>query len=264
MKNNVKFFCIWSLAGAFLFFQMTFPLSFPSLLKGVNHWSIAVSMPFSIALDLLLLRYEKIFQKKGIILAECTHKELVERIRNVLKKMGLPYQEIIIKKWASNASSQSPLAVFHNKLIVINEDYLLTLPQDAVEGVVGHEVAHILNNDVNKRIIVAFLTPLFTHVLCRSVAYLSNSPYLLSLENGLLELGINFFLIVTYIRFQEKRADLTAARLVPDALPGFIAFIKNFQTINGGDNYLDLTHPLLSTRLAYLEKELYKRGAIPA
>jgi Zn-dependent protease with chaperone function len=233
-------------------------MPFPCVsLDTVSHWALAGGPLFYMALYNLGLRNEKIAQKTDLSFIDCTNKELVERIRNILEKMGLPAQEIIIKKWANKATAVwIPLKVFHNKLIVINEEHALSWSQEELEGWIAHEASHIINNDVNKVITASLLAPFLTHLLCRSIAYASNISYVLTAQSGSLELCISLFTFIMYLRYQEKNADLKAATLLPTSMTGLIKAFKHCQMIGGGNNYFDFTHPLLSTRITYLEKAL--------
>ncbi|MGC2310061.1 MAG: M48 family metalloprotease [Candidatus Babeliaceae bacterium] len=255
MKNKISFFKKYFFCVALLFSQVTIALPIPPI-ETVAHWAVAGGIPFiQSSLALLWAKHEKLADLCNVGYIECSNTELVTFMKSVLDEIGLNAQEISIKKWKSNTGT---LGVMHNNLIVINERFCLLLSKEELRGVLAHEAAHIINNDVNKRIYAGMLLTPLIHLGCRCAAYVGKLPYSLSPSTGLFEFLINRLLLLIYARFQEKNADLTVAKLLPDAIPGLIKSFANLHVIHDGNDYFDITHPLFSTRIAYLKEALKK------
>jgi len=90
-----------------------------------------------------------------------TFKRLPIEFQRMAEKIGLDPAHIVIVQ--SNQLSPGAFTSFKNKWMLLNPDFLKSLPKDQLRFLIGHELVHLKNNDTKKRLLNLFAVPLVTH-----------------------------------------------------------------------------------------------------
>jgi heat shock protein HtpX len=205
---------------------------------------------------------------------------LVETIRQLSGKAGLPMPEVAVYDGAPNAFATGPSR--SRSLVAVSTGLMHSMNKKQVEAVLAHEVAHIENGDMVTLTLIQGVVNTFVIFLSRVLAYLvdsflrrdedeSGAPgigYWISSMLFEVLFGILASIIVMYFsRKREYRADAGAARLMGDRRPMIDALraLGNLEAgqlpkeiaasgiAGGGMMALFSTHPPLELRIAALE-----------
>ncbi|MDK9704190.1 MAG: protease HtpX [Sulfuritalea sp.] len=205
---------------------------------------------------------------------------LVETVRRLSAKAGLPMPEVAIYEGEPNAFATG--ASRSNSLVAVSTGLLQTMTREEAEAVIAHEVAHIGNGDMVTLTLIQGVVNTFVFFLARVVGYLvdsflrkgdqeSSGPgvgYMITVVVCDIVFGILASVVVMYFsRQREFRADAGAAQLMgspqpmmaalrrlggmePGALPQNVASAG----INGRPGWMALfsSHPPLEERIAAL------------
>ncbi len=172
----------------------------------------------------------------------------------------------------------------NNSLVAVSQGLLTQLDQDAVEGVLSHEVAHIANGDMVTMTLVQGVINTFVVFLSRIVAYVASSfvrqeyaaiVHILSIILFQIAFSIlGSIAVMAFSRHREFRADYEGARLggktkMLKALKSLKATINTVDTeqtaiqsfkINGaksgGLKKLLASHPDMDDRIRRLEESI--------
>ncbi|WP_449258034.1 protease HtpX [Chlorobium limicola] len=205
---------------------------------------------------------------------------LVDTVRQLSKKAGLPMPEVAVFEGAPNAFATGPSK--SKSLVAVSTGLMQSMNKKEVEAVLAHEVAHIQNGDMVTLTLIQGVVNTFVIFLARVLAYAvdsflrrdeesSGSPgigYWISSIAFEILFGILASIIVMYFsRKREYRADAGAAALMGDRRPMIDALraLGGLQAgqlpkemaasgiTGGGMMALFSSHPPLESRIAALE-----------
>jgi heat shock protein HtpX len=207
---------------------------------------------------------------------------LVETVRRLSEKAGLPMPEVAIYEGEPNAFATGPSK--KNSLVAVSTGLLQTMTREEAEAVLAHEVAHVANGDMVTLTLVQGVVNTFVVFLARVVGYLVDSAlrkgndeqqqgpgigYTITVIVCDIVFGILASVIVMYFsRQREFRADAGAAALLGDGRPMIAALRrlggmeagelpKNVATagINGRGGWYAMfsSHPPIEQRIAALQ-----------
>ena len=204
---------------------------------------------------------------------------LMETVRRLAAKAGLPMPEVAIYEGAPNAFATGPSK--SKSLVAVSTGLLQSMNRKQVEAVLAHEVAHIENGDMVTLTLIQGVVNTFVIFLARVVAYAvdsflrkgeeSSGPgigYWVSSIVFEILFGVLASIVVFYFsRQREYRADAGAAALMGDRRPMIDALhaLGNLQAgqlpkemaasgiAGGGMMALFSSHPPLESRIAALQ-----------
>jgi heat shock protein HtpX len=205
---------------------------------------------------------------------------LLETVRRLAAKAGLPMPEVAIYEGAPNAFATGPSR--SRSLVAVSTGLLQSMNRKEVEAVLAHEVSHIENGDMVTLTLIQGVVNTFVIFLSRIAAYAidsflrrdneeSSGPgigYLISSIVFEILFGILASIIVMYFsRKREFRADAGAASLMGDRRP-MIEALRALGELDagqlpkamaasgiagGGMMALFSSHPPLESRIAALQ-----------
>ncbi|NTU96738.1 MAG: protease HtpX [Chlorobiaceae bacterium] len=204
---------------------------------------------------------------------------LVETVRRLATKAGLPMPEVAVYEGAPNAFATGPGKT--RSLVAVSTGLLQSMNRKEVEAVLAHEVAHIENGDMVTLTLIQGVVNTFVIFLSRVAAYAidsflrrdeeSSGPgigYLISSIVFEILFGVLASVIVmSFSRKREFRADAGAAALMGDRRPMIDALralggleagqlpkaMAASGIAGGGMMALFSSHPPLESRIAALE-----------
>ena len=205
---------------------------------------------------------------------------LVDTVRQLSKKAGLPMPEVAIYDGAPNAFATG--ASKSKSLVAVSTGLLQSMDRKQVAAVLAHEVAHVENGDMVTLTLIQGVVNNFVIFLSRALGYLvdnffrgdneeSAGPgigYWISSIAFEIVFGILASIVVMYFsRKREFRADAGAAKLMGDRRPMIDALraLGGLQAgqlpkemaasgiAGGGMMALFSSHPPLESRIAALE-----------
>jgi heat shock protein HtpX len=214
---------------------------------------------------------------------------LVETVHALARSAGIstPPQVGIYESPEVNAFATGPTK--NRALVAVSRGLLNKMNREQVEGVLGHEVAHVANGDMVTMTLIQGVVNAFVMFLARVVAFAiaqamarrdddregsSMSPFVFHLTTMVLEIVfmiLGSMLVAAFSRWREFRADTGGARLAgrdkmiaalqglqstlgsidPEAQPAVQSMKISSQ--RGGFLRLFSTHPSLEERIARLE-----------
>ncbi|ANT65476.1 MULTISPECIES: protease HtpX [Prosthecochloris] len=205
---------------------------------------------------------------------------LVDTVRQLSKKAGLPMPEVAIYNGAPNAFATG--ASKSNSLVAVSTGLLQSMNKQQVEAVLAHEVAHIENGDMVTLTLIQGVVNTFVIFLSRALAYVIDSflrgndeestgpgiGYWISSIVLDIMFGILASIVVMYFsRQREYRADAGAAQLMGDKRP-MIEALRGLGSLQAGQLPKEMaasgiagsgmmalfsSHPPLESRIAALE-----------
>lgn len=211
--------------------------------------------------------------------------DIVDMVHRLSQKAGLTTMpEVgIYDSPEVNAFATGPTK--SRALVAVSTGLLRRMDRDAVEGVIGHEVAHIANGDMVTMTLIQGVVNAFVMFLARAIAIAlsqvgrkdgeEGSTHMNYLVVFLLELVLSFFgmiVVAWFSRYREYRADAGGARVAgKEKMVGALAALNRFYGVNaevedkpsmatlkisgkqGGFMALFSTHPPLEDRIARLQ-----------
>jgi heat shock protein HtpX len=218
-------------------------------------------------------------------------RELVQSVHQMARQAGLQKMpEVgIYESPEVNAFATGPTK--NNSLVAVSTGLLHTMDKRAVDGVLGHEVAHVANGDMVTMTLIQGVVNAFVMALARIIAFAIDNLLRSRDDNGgglgqfgymiavfVLEmiLFIPGSMVVAYFsRLREYRADAGGARIA--GRDNMIAALRSLQRVTainmspeaqGAPSYASMkisktkgglfelmsTHPALEDRIARLER----------
>lgn len=258
---------------------------------GLNYWQLLIySAIFGFAGSFISLYFSKWIAKRiyRIVIIKQpvnpSQKWLLERVGYYAKAMGIAlpevgvYQSLEVNAFATGASKNSALVSFSVGL-------LETMNKEEIDGVIGHEIAHIANGDMVTMALIQGVVNTFVIFLSRIAATIVSRAF----TRGRGSVGFSYFLIAMlfqvvfgilaspivywFSRQREFRADADSARYgSKEKMIGGLKKLQQLQKkidtkhpematmkISGKDiASLFSTHPPLSERIRRLEQISYK------
>lgn len=210
--------------------------------------------------------------------------DLVDMVHRMAQKAGLPampevgvYDSPEVNAFATGPSKS-------RSLVAVSTGLLRRMDRDAIEGVIGHEIAHVANGDMVTMTLVQGVVNAFVMFLARAIAIVISQAGRKDGEgsNGMsymlvfvLEMAFSFlgmFVVTWFSRYREFRADAGGARVAgKEKMIGALAALSRLHPINaqvegnaavatlkissnrGGFMALLSTHPPLEERIARLQ-----------
>jgi heat shock protein HtpX len=224
---------------------------------------------------------------KLIDLSRCTPRErwLVETVNNYSRRCGLPkLPEVgIYQSDEANAFATGPSK--SRALVAVSSGLFNLMNDSEIEGVVGHEISHIVNDDMVTMTLVQGVVNAFVMFASRAIAYAltrgskdsRGTYYILSMVIQTVLLILAAIPIAYYSRQRECRADDGGAQLAgrekmtqalealqrtfdridPKAQPA--AQTMKISSAPKGIWALWATHPPLEERIARLREQRYRQ-----
>ncbi|MCL1978658.1 MAG: M48 family metalloprotease [Methanomassiliicoccaceae archaeon] len=144
----------WRIRTATMFVVMTLILLAVGLAVGYIFDSMWIGLILMLALAVIFNLYAYFFSKKSAlrankarIVTEAEEPRLFRIVRNVANKAGLPMPEVGVTDIMmpnAFATGRNP----KNAAVVATRGLLDLLPDDELEGVIAHEMAHVRNRDI--------------------------------------------------------------------------------------------------------------------
>jgi len=223
----------------------------------------------------------------GVKVVEATDPQfgsLVQRVHNLARQAGMTKMPEVgyYQSPELNAFATGPTK--NRALVAVSTGLLERMDPDAVDGVLGHEISHIVNGDMVTMTLVQGVVNAFVMFLARIVAFAVGSlvksdslRYIVRFAVTIaLEIGLSFLgmIVVGYFsRMREYRADAGGAKLAgrgkmikaleslqgaigiqdPNPQPESLATLKISSAKKGGLMALMSTHPPLDDRIAKLK-----------
>lgn len=249
--------------------------------QGIDYESLAVlCLIWGMTGSLISLAISRIMAKMtmGITIVDRGHPEaawLVLMVEDLARKAGLPvtpevgiYESPEVNAFATGPSRRRALVAFSTGL-------LRSMNRNEIEGVAGHEIAHIANGDMVTMTLLQGVINAFVMFFARVIAWAitqssrdenrQTSPYLITmlLEMALGLLGL--IVVSAFSRHREFRADRGGAKYAgkQDMIAALERLASNQRMyesepalaafkISGGPGALFATHPPLEKRIAAL------------
>ena len=243
---------------------------------------------YGMAGSFISLALSKWFAKRGMGLREPGYSEqyLVDRVHEFAKIEGIALPEVYVYDSDElNAFATGPSR--NNSLVAVSTGLLASLSKEEVEGVLGHEVAHIANGDMVSMALIQGVVNAFVMFLARVVAQAIDMALRSDDDDGE-GLGFIGYMVVVNVlhvvfglitlpivawfsRQREFRADADGARLAGKekmiralealdrrfdvtALDNSEPALKAMKISGGGMSEIFSTHPPLAKRIKALQK----------
>jgi heat shock protein HtpX len=168
-------------------------------------------------------------------------------------------------------------------LVAVSQGLLDTMSQAEIEGVIGHEMAHVLNGDMVTmtllqgvlNTVIIFASRILANIIAGMIKSEGDTTWIEMIVNIVLQIAFGFLAMIVmsaYSRHREYRADEDSSKML--GKKSMIAALKRLQTlhddlagsIKGDDRIAAMqistykvskwfsTHPALEDRIAALEK----------
>lgn len=210
-----------------------------------------------------------------------TLSQLVYRVHEMAKKAGLPKppEVAIYDSDDVNAFATGPSKA--NSLVAVSTGLLRRMNDQEIDGVLGHEVAHIANGDMVTMTLITGVVNTFAMFFSRVLANLISSQvdekfrgivhFVVVIIGDILFTILGSIVVNYYSRKREFRADLGGARfssrgnmiaalrrlqnasIIEDSEKDMLATMKISNNHKGGLMALFMTHPSLEERIKALE-----------
>ena len=239
----------WRLRTLSMFVYMTFLLMVLGAIIGYflryNIYAMAVIM-FSVSIILSVYSYwackkNALRANKARIVSESEEPRLYATVRKVADTYGLPMPEVgIVESWTPNAfaTGRNP----KDAAVVATRGLLEMLPDDELEGVIAHEMAHVKDRDILVMSFASMMASLITNV-----SYIAYFAILLSNDrdrNPLLQIAgaLFVYLVMPFAalmiqlgisRSREYLADETGGKTIRNPR----ALARALEHIEKGESY---------------------------
>ena len=211
--------------------------------------------------------------------------DLVDMVHHLAQKAGLPAMpEVgIYESPEINAFATGPTR--SRSLVAVSTGLLRRMNRDEMEGVLGHEVAHVANGDMVTMTLIQGVVNAFVMFLARGIAYALSQAgrrdgeessghmnYLVVFALEMLFSFLGMFVVTWFSRYREYRADAGGARVAgKEKMIGALSALNHFYGVNAqvesqasvatlkisgkrnGLMALLSTHPPLEERIARLQ-----------
>lgn len=197
------------------------------------------------------------------------------------KSHGITMPEVGVYDSAEpNAFATGPTK--NRALVAVSQGLLDTMTQSEIEGVVAHEMAHVLNGDMVTmtllqgvlNTIIIFVSRILSNMIAGMIKTEGDTYWIETIVNIVLQIALGFFAMIVlaaFSRYREYRADEGSARMMGKS--NMIAALKKLQSlrddlvgkIESDDRIAAMqissykasqwfsTHPALEDRIAALE-----------
>jgi|SaaInl8_200m_RNA_FD_contig_61_826434_length_1645_multi_3_in_0_out_0_1 heat shock protein HtpX len=137
----------------------------------------------------------------------------VQKVKDISKKAKIKTPEIGIFEGSPNAFATGPSR--NNSLVAISTGLIKTMSRDEIEGVIGHEIAHVSNGDMVTLTLIQGTMNTFVFYLARIFTSRdSGMSRFISIIIFEILLGFVANIIVAWFsRYREYRADIGSVQL---------------------------------------------------
>jgi heat shock protein HtpX len=188
---------------------------------------------------------------------------LVETVRKLSDKAGLPMPEVAIYEGEPNAFATG--ASRNSSLVAVSTGLLQTMTREEAEAVLAHEVAHVANGDMVTLTLIQGVVNTFVIFLARVVGWVVDSmlrrgeessgpgvAYMVTVVIADIVFGILASIIVMYFsRQREFRADAGAAQLLGSPQP-MMAALRRLGGMEAGELPQNVATAGISGRPAWM------------
>ena len=232
------------------------------------------------------LLMSKFMAKMAMGLQIVEHGDLVNKVHALARKAGIEKmpEVAIYHSPEINAFATGPSK--NNSLVAVSTGLLEKMDDQGVEGVLGHEIAHIANGDMVTMALIQGIVNAFVMFASRAIAFAINNALRSNDRNGE---GLGYFaqmmviwvldivfsilarpVVAGFSRYREYRADAGGSYLAGkekmisalEQLKGTIELVDNHNPelqamkISGKSSIAELfsTHPTLDKRIAALRR----------
>ncbi len=213
---------------------------------------------------------------------------LVQTVHHLARKAGIEKMPEVGYYDSPEVNAFATGATKNGALVAVSAGLVQRMSRDQVEGVLGHEIAHVANGDMVTMTLVQGVINVFVMFLSRVIAFLvaqnsrSENRYMIQFAvTMVLQVLLSFLgmmVVAAFSRWREFRADAGGASLagktrmisalealqeavrrrVPQEPAGSLATLK---ISGGGMMALFSTHPPLEQRIARLKKSGIPSGS---
>lgn len=251
----------------------------------ISPWSLAAQCVYINALKCIADYKENQILHRGIQREKIKKVYCPNYLEETVKKMGFRLSDITFYKYNSHII---PLfAKCDEFAIFANDDLMMQLNEREQQAFIGHELAHIKNNDQLKRDLLlnisTIVIPITLHLFDKCLQTVSNKikktssnyfSYIIDkvqrsstfiTHSQLIAIGLQICLFFKYSQYQEYQADITAAKKLGVAQPMANAFARiceqQKQSLKGNRMsipnkisffFTKSLHPTFEKRIAYL------------
>lgn len=202
-------------------------------------------------------------------------------VDRLAKSHGITMPEVGVYDSAEpNAFATGPTK--NRALVAVSQGLLDTMSQSEIEGVVGHEMAHVLNGDMVTmtllqgvlNTIIIFVARILSNIIAGMIKSEGDTYWIETIVNFVLQIVLGFFAMIVlaaFSRYREYRADEDSAKMLGKA--SMIAALKKLQSlrealvgkVESDDRFAAMqistykasewfsTHPALEKRISALE-----------
>jgi len=213
---------------------------------------------------------------------------LVQTVHHLARKAGIEKMPEVGYYDSPEVNAFATGATKNGALVAVSAGLMQRMSRDQVEGVLGHEIAHVANGDMVTMTLVQGVINVFVMFLARVIAFLvsqnsrSENRYMIQfMVTMVLQFLLSFLgmmVVAAFSRWREYRADAGGASLagktrmisalealqeavrrrVPQEPAGSLATLK---ISGGGMMALFSTHPPLEQRIARLKASTRTAGS---
>lgn len=210
---------------------------------------------YLIVILILVINQTKQFLIKPYIYALFRKKAIVEDYIQYAHEQGCRAKVITVPKLI-NALAMGVTPGSH--CIIIGEGLKNCLTAEELNGVVSHEIAHLKYGHIKVLLLLCVVTS-FIYLGLNSFVRIN---YIMNAEIAAVTAAFSAFvgLVITSfpMRYCEKQADKYAATMVGKET--YISALKKLnEATNGSMERFDWNHPLLKTRIQYIEQSVQVR-----
>ena len=227
----------------------------------------------------------QLFDQNNLSSLNDKEKLVYDVVRELSNKHGISIPEVWVFQ-APDANAFATWATKNSSLVAVSTGLLEKMNRDEIEGVIAHEMAHILNGDMVTMSLLQWVLNTFVIFFARIIANLADAAlkkegdgpswiyYVVSIVMEIVLWLLASIIAMWFSRYREYRADEGSARFV--GKEKMIAALKSLQRMyestpsdtesgkmaafqistknKGGIMQLFSSHPALSQRIQNLEK----------
>ncbi len=156
------------------------------------------------------------------------------------KSNGINMPEVGVYDSAEpNAFATGPTK--NRALVAVSQGLLDTMTQEEIEGVIGHEMAHVLNGDMVTmtllqgvlNTVIIFASRILSNIIAGMIKSEGDTYWIETIINFILQIALGFLAMIvlaTYSRHREYRADEDSSKML--GKKSMIAALKRLQILH--------------------------------
>lgn len=208
------------------------------------------------------------------------YSKIYEKVWRLSKTANIPMPEVgVYDSPEINAFATGPTK--SSALVAVSTGLLKSMDDDAIDGVIGHEIAHIANGDMVTMTLIQGVVNAFSMFFARVIGYALSKMvgdedlqnivrFIVTLIMDILFSILGSMLVAYFSRIREFKADLGGARIAgrDKMIAALVSLQRTYDApvdergaslasfkISGHKSWMDLfsTHPSLDDRIATLK-----------